>query len=303
MKCRLKIFYLLISMIVIFCSTTGYGAFSVLAIGKSFASLSTKESYSDPFTHIVMPYRLYVPQNYDDSKEYQLILFLHGAGESGTDNISQIKNNKLFETLISDNYIEAYPCIVVAPQSATGWSSNELITVMNILKNLESNYNIDDERQVLTGYSMGGTGVWNMLLLYPDYFDAAVTVAGGRVYGNLESIKDIPIWIFHAQNDGTVSVECSRQMYKALTDLDANVFMSEPTTGGHNHNVVAFSSTALYDWLFSKDFKLPSKRKDNEFLTIAITVGAVAAVTAAGTTIAVIAKRRKAKIKSSDSFE
>ena len=89
--------------------------------------------------------------------------------------------------------------------------------------------------------------VWNMLLLYPDYFDAAVTVAGGRVYGNLESIKDIPIWIFHAQNDGTVSVECSRQMYKALTDLDANVFMSEPTTGGHNHNVVAFSSTALYD--------------------------------------------------------
>ncbi len=70
--------------------------------------------------------------------------------------------------------------------------------------------------RLLPDFSVCGTGVWNMLLKYPDYFDAAVPIAGTSVYGDLESIKDIPIWIFHAVNDDTISVYDSRKMYRGL---------------------------------------------------------------------------------------
>ncbi|HIZ16095.1 MAG TPA: dienelactone hydrolase family protein [Firmicutes bacterium] len=302
MKRGLKVISLLICIIMIFSFASSLGLASA-ASGESFAALSTAEYYSDEFTNIVMPYRLYVPKNYDASKSYQLIVFLHGAGESGADNISQITNNKLLDTLISDEYIDAHPCIVVVPQSTLGWNSSEIITVMNILRYVEYEYNIDDERQVLIGYSMGGAGLWDMLIRYPDYFDAAVPVAAaGLASGDLESIKDIPIWIFHATNDDTVDVEYSRTMYKELTDIDANVFMTEPSTGGHNDNFVAFSKTALYDWLFSDDFKLPTRPEEKKKAIIfAVIIGAAVLVIAVGTTTAiVVVKRRKAKTLNSD---
>ncbi len=65
----------------------------------TFHSLSTKEEYTEHLTGITMPYRLYVPENYDESKSYPLIVFLHGLGDSGTDNQKQINKNYLLETL------------------------------------------------------------------------------------------------------------------------------------------------------------------------------------------------------------
>lgn len=294
MKYRLKILAVIFSILAVFSISISFSGFSAFAADGSFASLSTSEYYFDKLTRIEMPYRLYVPKNYDESKSYQLIVFLHGAGESGNDNISHVLNNKLLETLVSDEYIEKHPCIVVAPQSVRGWNSDDRITLMNILTDIGSKYNIDEKRQVLTGYSMGGTAVWKMLLLYPDYFDAAVTVAGGSISGDLESIKDIPIWIFHAADDGTVDVENSRRMYKALKDIGGNVFMSEPTTGGHSHNLIAFNKPALYNWLFSEDFKLPSDGSQNKFpADIVIICASAAVIVSAGAVIAITAVRRR----------
>ncbi len=304
MKRILKVFSVFVGTIALLGSAAFFAPISPLADDDDFASLSTRELYSDKITHIDMPYRLYVPKNYDASKEYQLIVYLHGAGEIGNDNSMQIKNNMLFETLVSDEYIDEHPCIVVAPQSDQWWGGSQLVTVMSILDDISSKYNIDSERQVLIGYSMGGGAVWDMLFLYPNYFDAAVPIASVSTSGSWESIKNIPIWIFHATDDSTVSVDSSREMYNAMLSVGGNVFMTESPNGGHSQNFIAFNKTALYNWLFSEDFKLPSRKTENgltsdedDFPMTAVIVSAAAAVVVIGGAVsaAVVIKRRRAK--------
>ena len=64
-----------------------------------------------------MPYRYILPVNYDSSKEYPILMYLHGAGRRGNDNENQLNNPKpLFDRLLSEENINKYPCIIVAPQ-------------------------------------------------------------------------------------------------------------------------------------------------------------------------------------------
>ncbi len=49
------------------------------------------DTYYDTATDIQLPYRLYVPADYDKSKRYPVFLFLHGAGERGNDNTTHIR--------------------------------------------------------------------------------------------------------------------------------------------------------------------------------------------------------------------
>ncbi len=303
MNPKLRFSALLLNLVMIAGCIASAGLFTVSADeSASFYSLSTKETYYDSFTGVSMPYRLYVPENYDESKSYPIILFLHGAGESGTDNQVQIKDNLLLETLVSPEYIDSNPCIVVAPQSTCSWGDiHERVTVMNILLDLESRYNIDEDKHIIVGYSMGGVGVWNMLLLYPDYFDAAVPVAGGTVPGDFESIKDVSIWIFHASDDGVMNVDYSREMYKSLKDVGAKVYMTEPTTGGHYQNLVAYNNPDLYKWLFSETFPIPPDAPDR-YVSPAIVICAVAGalVIIGGAVTAVVIRRRRKKAPSED---
>ena len=75
------------------------------------------------YNNDTMPYRLLLPVNYDASKKYPLILFLHGAGERGNDNEAQLTHgSKLF---LNDSIRQNYPAIVVFPQcSKDGYWSN-----------------------------------------------------------------------------------------------------------------------------------------------------------------------------------
>ena len=61
-----------------------------------------------------MPYRILLPLNYDGSQKYPLILFLHGSGERGRDNESQLKHGSgLF---LNDSNRKNHPAIVLIPQ-------------------------------------------------------------------------------------------------------------------------------------------------------------------------------------------
>ena len=63
-----------------------------------------------------LPYRLYVPDDYDSSKKYPLVLFFHGAGERGTDNNAQISAGSVMQRLLTDTESKRFPCLILAPQ-------------------------------------------------------------------------------------------------------------------------------------------------------------------------------------------
>lgn len=189
---------------------------------------------SHTFQGTTLPYRLCLPDFYDPSQQYPLVLCLHGAGERGSDNQKHIDVHRMATSWADSANQKKYPCFVVAPQCPederwvdNDWSlggfrmsdiptSNEMLTVIDLLDSLQREFSVDDNRLYATGLSMGGYGVWDIITRYPDKFAAAIPMSGGGDSTRVERIKHIPIWDFHGEKDNTVPVEGSRQMIAAL---------------------------------------------------------------------------------------
>src|SRR5262245_26364635 len=156
-------------------------------------------------------YLLYLPEGYGTaSKAWPLVLFLHGAGESG-DDLAKVKKHgppKLIEQG------KSFPCIVVSPQSARrGW---EPAALNALLDEVIATYRVDRDRVYVTGLSMGGFGTWALAAAYPDKFAAAVPICGGGNPADARKLKDLPIWVFHGAKDPTVPLKSSEAMVQAL---------------------------------------------------------------------------------------
>ena len=144
-------------------STFLWGNTSVNAVGKTSYVKGTG-----------YPYRYLLPKNFNPSVKYPVILFLHGDGESGTDDVLQLSvaNNTGNGVLVlvstaNPNNQANYPCFFIAPQKPTGsvWSSNASATaIQNLLQTFETQYahSFDTTRIYLTGLSDGGTGTYDM---------------------------------------------------------------------------------------------------------------------------------------------
>ncbi|MBI3469587.1 MAG: prolyl oligopeptidase family serine peptidase, partial [Planctomycetes bacterium] len=141
-------------------------------------------------------YLLYLPEGYGKGdKAWPLLLFLHGAGESGND-LKQVKRHgppKLVETGNELSFI------VVSPQSpGRGWDVQALNA---LLDDVVAKHKVDQNRIYVTGLSMGGFGTWSLAAAYPERFAAIVPICGGGDPASAKRLKDLPIWVFHGAKD------------------------------------------------------------------------------------------------------
>ncbi len=204
-----------------------------------------------------MPYRLFVPPDYDAERAYPLVVFLHGAGERGTNNTSQVAVH--IGNLINATQSPQYTSFLVAPQTQSGWGSSLSVSlVAGILTEIEENYSIDAARLYITGLSMGGFGTFDQLYHYPERFAAAAPLSGGVSAGFADEvaavIKDIPIWVQHGAVDSAVSVSLSQNIVNALWDIGASPLYTEYPTMGHNIWTFVYGDrdNTLYPWMFSQ---------------------------------------------------
>ncbi|MDZ7373208.1 MAG: alpha/beta hydrolase-fold protein [candidate division KSB1 bacterium] len=213
-----------------------------------------------------LPYRLWIPSAYDSLSKCPLILFLHGAGERGSDNEAQLKNDE-FLSLIVD---PGHPAILVAPQCPADmwWSKIEfdrnrpqgfseeptvpMRLTIELLDTLEKEFRIDPERRYVTGLSMGGYGTFDLLVRRPGYFAAAVPICGGGDSSRARLIADVAIWVFHGAQDPLVPVERSRAMVAALRRVGASVRYTEYPDVGHDAWKRAYLEPELRSWLFQQ---------------------------------------------------
>ncbi|MEM9659554.1 MAG: hypothetical protein AAF961_14435, partial [Planctomycetota bacterium] len=228
-----------------------------------------------------MSYRYYLPADYDPSIDYPLVLFLHGSGESGTDNDAQVRVHirGLIDRTESD-----YPAVLVAPQlpSSVGWGPDQPIDrTSELLTQLTSELSIDENRLYLTGLSMGGFGAMRYAQLYNaegrcDFrFAAFAPLSGAFLETSLpnvpEGLLETPIWMVHGDLDTAVDVESSRSVYRTLaglgptddieftetyfrrpTAISNEVRYTEFTGGGHVIWSPIYTRTELYDWMFQQ---------------------------------------------------
>lgn len=193
-----------------------------------------------------LDYLLFLPEGYDKGdKKWPLILFLHGAGESGTD-LSKVKSHgppKIVESKPD------FPFIVVSPQSRQrGWNPDVL---KGLLDDVIANYRVDRDRVYLTGLSMGGFGTWTLAAAYPDYFAAIVPICAGGDPEAAPKLKNLPIWVFHGAKDQAVPLKRSEEMVEALKKAGADVKFTVYPEAGHDSWTETYNNPELYPWLLS----------------------------------------------------
>jgi|SRR6516225_1953766 predicted peptidase len=200
-------------------------------------------------------YVLFVPHDYTGDKAYPLILFLHGAGETGTDGQKPAKVG-LGPAIRKEE--KSFGFIAVFPQSQKRtWlaDADDGKRAIQILDEVMKEYKVDAKRVYLTGLSLGGYGTWSMAVKYPERWAAIVPICGGGNADQAAKIKNIPCWCFHGDADKAVPVERSRKMIEALKTAGAAPKYTEYPGVGHNSWDQAYGTKELYEWLLMQ--KLP----------------------------------------------
>jgi pimeloyl-ACP methyl ester carboxylesterase len=207
---------------------------------------------------VTVDYLLYLPYDYgqDPARQWPLIVFLHGSGERGYD-ATEVAANGLPQLLTTR---PDFPFIVLSPQVPPEETWNTQLSVLNALLNrIQADYAVDATRVYLTGMSMGGFGAWAMALRYPQRFAALVPIAGGWdsesdvLPRNICDIKDMPVWVFHGQQDTIVLPKKDEMMVDALRQCGSTVQFTVYPDADHKASFeMAYAEPGLYAWLLEQ---------------------------------------------------
>lgn len=216
-----------------------------------------------------MPYRLFRP---DAPGKLPLVVFLHGSGGLGDDNLKQMGLGNIFGTRVwalPENQ-KQFPCYVLAPQTDRGWiryapaSPDDSVArvapglgdgarlVFEIIDGLRREFAIDERRIYVTGQSMGGAGTWHMTAQRPRLFAAAVACCASRTGDAAVASAGTPLWNFHGDADTTVPPAVSRDRIAALRNAGSHPLSTEYPGVGHNVWQWAYTEPALVSWVFSQ---------------------------------------------------
>lgn len=239
---------------------------------------------------LTLTYELYMPLHYNPMQKYPLVLLLHGGGERSSPKNTAAQNlhlllRKTYVQVWSNDYTAAYnpeiqqhwPCFVVVPQisqsqvwvntSVQGGSyqqspqpTPQLLLTKELLVTLQHQYrSIDANRLYILGLSLGGYGVWDAIERWPDYFAAAVPIAGAGDPSKASALTHIPLWAFHGSDDNVVPVAGSRAMIAAIKNAGGDPRYTEFAGKSHEIWDYVFSSSGtsmhvpnFFSWLFAQ---------------------------------------------------
>lgn len=202
--------------------------------------------------------------DYAQNTTYPLVIFLHGSGERGEDNESQLQwGVKHFAT---SDIMRTHKPVIIAPQCPAGqwWSnlsdsgkllptpSTPMKLVLELIDSMIAAGQIDRNRIYITGLSMGGFGTFDALSRRPELFAAALAVCGGGDPNQASKFSSVPLWIAHGAIDDVVPLRSSMAMYEALEQAGAHPGLSVYPETGHFSWVAAYSDPYIMDWLFAQ---------------------------------------------------
>ncbi|WP_099335612.1 prolyl oligopeptidase family serine peptidase [Clostridium cadaveris] len=243
-------------------------------------------------------YRYFSPAK--DDKKNPLVIWLHGAGEGGLSNTTQISANRgaiAFATKESQNIFGG--AYVLAPQTPSYWMPSFMVgdlelvgekdytpDVVSLIKEfIKENPDVDASRVYIGGCSMGGYQTIQTVAAAPELFAAAFPIcpAYEPKEDELKRMSSVPTWLTHVATDPTAPVSNSQISYKTLKNFGGDVFYTEYETVERDGNVYDSHASWIYtlqndpvnekgqhifNWL--ADQKLKSENKTNQNNNIAI---------------------------------
>lgn len=218
-----------------------------------------------------MLYRYLAPENPQQGKKYPLVIFLHGSGERGNDNQAQLFHGS--GQFLNPVNREKYPAYVLFPQCPEGVPGAYMprletlvpkdmpldppqAPIVTLLLELIDSYiarpDVDPRRVYIMGISMGGIATFDIVARYPQKFAAAIPICGSVNPLRLTGTKGVAWRIFHGDADPSVTVEGSREAYKALRKAGLDVEYIEFAGCTHNSWNPAFNYPDFMKWLFKQ---------------------------------------------------
>lgn len=232
---------------------------TVVSLSRALYPLQPAASIASTSLATSIGYYWYAPESYykDSSTVVPLLIFLHGSGEkgNGTTELNRVKVHgppKLIEQE------RALPFLVISPQlpsSSGGWPSG---LVKELIDSARGRFRIDTTRIYVTGLSMGGFGSWYFAAAYPEIPAAIVPIAGAGPNASACTMKDVPVWAFHGDADGTVNYSGSTSMVAALNACSPAPGVMPKLTiypgVGHDSWTRTYDGSAghdIYSWLLN----------------------------------------------------
>jgi predicted esterase len=216
--------------------------------GANAANVADFSDYSlqNSAGQVILPGRLFIPpEAASDPTPRPLMVFLHGGGAIGTDNLAQLSH--VPDPMLDEaNQRGAF---LYAPQATTTWANITLVDrAMTMINRAVTDLHADANRLYAAGYSNGGGGTWNLLSRNRDKFAAAITVSAVAPAGafNAANLLKTAIIAVHARDDATVPVARTREVISgilaaagqtpvnySLATSTQNLFVSNPSVEFH----------------------------------------------------------------------
>ncbi len=238
-----------------------------LAQGAGLSGAQVVERFEANLSRSVgYQYLLSLPRGYADQPErrWPMILFLHGAGERGTDPWLVAKHGPparvqgertdAVARVLQDEFI------IVSPQCPLEqwWDAAAVIA---LLDDVTARLRVDSSRVILTGLSMGGYGTWDIGVRWPERFAALVPICGGGTDGVARStagerraaLRTLPVRVFHGARDRVVVLAESERMVAALRAVGAtDVTLAIDPEAEHDSWSKPYADPALYTWMLEQ---------------------------------------------------
>ena len=244
-----------------------FSLFIIINLNSQSLDLYEKEIFV--YKNDSLNYRILKPLNYDKNKQYPVHLILHGAGERGNDNVSQLIHGG--ELFLKKENREKYNSWVIFPQASKndwwGYShpykfnynvseSKDMSLVLNLMDNFIERKDVDPNKVYVSGLSMGGMGTFVILNLRPEMFAAATPICGDGEPSSVSNFaKKVPVWIFHGSDDKTVHPNESLKMAKSIISSGGSPKITFYENVGHNSWNNAFAEKDFLKWIHSKTKK------------------------------------------------
>jgi predicted peptidase len=200
--------------------------------------------------HVNLKYLLYLPQGYERRrKQWPLVLYLHGAGERGSD-LERLKRHGPPKMVAEGKKL---PFILVSPQCPDGdiWHADTLDAFLGYMT---EHYRVDPDRVYCTGLSMGGYGAWELAAEHPERLAAILPICGGGDADMLRicRMKSIPVWAFHGAKDPVVPIGVEEDLVKALRECGGSVWFTIYPDAKHDAWTRTYKNRKVFKWMLQQ---------------------------------------------------
>lgn len=229
-----------------------FALLGLLGWGEIFAQEITfsKETFSDG--SITLPYRKANISGLDDKAS--LVIYLHGGSSKGDDNETQMQEPGIdaISTWLYENNRKAIMLVPQCPANMS-WLGTMQDAIVHLLQTYIDRGVVDADKVYILGGSMGGTGTWNMLSNHPDFFAAAMPVAGNPTGLNAEAVSKTPLFTVMGTADKLMKISNVTIFLKEMDNYGAEYKLNIEEDWTHEDVCKNSYTTERLNWLFKHE--------------------------------------------------